>query len=556
MKIKSIGIIGGTQGLGARFAGYFEQKFPELEVMVSGRKTKVSNTRIVQCCDLVIFAVPISVTEQVIEECLPFSREDQIWTDFTSVKQQPVKAMLQSKSEVCGLHPLFGPLPNIEGQTLIYCPERISEDSLDNLLKLLGAFDLMAFSPKEHDDLMGIVQCASHMSDMVMGETLKNSGFGFETIWKVSSPSYRLKLEVMGRMFAQNPDLYADIATQNLSAPQFTNLFKRATDDLESTVANRDRERLIKKFDQTTDFLTPEFCEKSYNDSQSFLSNYTNKPRNNDEKIENQKAEVGIFGEPFSHTDEASSLMNIKGEASRRYFSNIFEVFDAVENGTVESGILPYENSREGSVFQTLDGLFEHPNIQIIEKVKKPIQQNLLGISGANLATIKTIISHPQALAQSKEFIRANFADITLKQEASTAVAGGMVQSAMDPSIAAIGSELLAQKLGLEVVQPDIQGEDNYTSFIRVARDAVQKSPDHVSFVFWFTGDKSGNLAQVLSLLASHKINLVKLDSRRASKEYGHYLFFIDAEADSKFFETIYSEIESMVGGLRILGGY
>ena len=78
---------------------------------------------------------------------------------------------------------------------------------------------------------------------------------------RLSSPSYRLKLEVMGRMFAQNPDLYADIATQNLSAPKFTNLFKQATDQLERVVANRDREALIESFESTKDYLTANFCE-------------------------------------------------------------------------------------------------------------------------------------------------------------------------------------------------------------------------------------------------------------------------------------------------------
>lgn len=236
MKIRSVGIIGGTQGLGARFATYFEKKFPDLEILVSGRETKITNNKIVQKCDLVIFAIPINVTESVIKACLSESRKNQIWADFTSIKQQPVEGMLKSQAQVCGLHPLFGPMPDIEGQPIIYSPVRIENDSLEALLALIANFDLVELEPKEHDDLMGIVQCASHFSDMVMGETLKNSGFDFETIWKVSSPAYRLKLQVMGRIFAQTPGLYADIAIENLSSLKYLQKFLTAAKELETVV--------------------------------------------------------------------------------------------------------------------------------------------------------------------------------------------------------------------------------------------------------------------------------------------------------------------------------
>ena len=87
MKINTIGVIGGTNGLGARLVSHWRQQCPDIEVFVSGRNTETTNTYIVQNCDLVIFAVPIQSTLAVMEDCSAASRPDQIWADITSIKK-------------------------------------------------------------------------------------------------------------------------------------------------------------------------------------------------------------------------------------------------------------------------------------------------------------------------------------------------------------------------------------------------------------------------------------------------------------------------------------
>ena len=103
-----------------------------------------------------------------------------------------------------------------------------------------------------------------------------------------------------------------------------------------------------------------------------------------------------------------------------------------------------------------------------------------------------------------------------------------------------------------------MQEAENRTRFVLIEKIAKKNKVDeelrHTSLVFWFSGDKSGNLAQVLTFLAEKDVNLTKLDSRRISKEYGGYLFFVDGKIVSKRFKALETELKSLCGGLQVLG--
>ncbi|HJJ37961.1 MAG TPA: prephenate dehydrogenase/arogenate dehydrogenase family protein, partial [Methanocorpusculum sp.] len=104
---KVVGIIGGFGGMGRLFSAVFERA--GYEVLCSGRKTPVSNEDIALTCDIVIVSVPIRDTVRVIGEIAPLLSEEQVLCDLTSIKTAPVEAMLRSKAQVIGLHPMFGP---------------------------------------------------------------------------------------------------------------------------------------------------------------------------------------------------------------------------------------------------------------------------------------------------------------------------------------------------------------------------------------------------------------------------------------------------------------
>lgn len=558
-----IGIIGGRNGIGAAFAAYFQDvcsKKQTLEVLVSGRETEKSNKKIVQECDLVIFAVPISVTLDVMEEMIPHSRKDQIWADFTSIKGPFVGKMLKSKAEVVGMHPLFGPMRDIRGHKVFVSPSRISKKSYQTIQDLFSDFELIEKSPEEHDLLMGVVQNVSHFSDFVMGETLRRIGMDIGEILEYSTPSYQLKLEVMGRMFDQSSDLYANIATENPKGALFSQIFTEVSEEFYQFVRSGDPTPLKHSFEAVNGYLGAEFCHAAHKHSQRFMHLYSPEVR---EEIP-EHFDVAIFGDRYSHTDEASEKLldglkkadqnNVSG-----YFYNIFEVFEAVSEGRCRYGIVPYENSTQGSVFDTLDGLFTHDSVKIVDLLEVDIEQHLLGLPGARLKEIQKIYSHPQALAQSKNWIVDNMDRIELINTSSTTRAGQRILQDSDARCGAIGSRYLAQGLGLEILKENLQLEGNRTKFVLLENVSIKylRGNGGVSFSVWFDSDRSGSLAGVLNFLAERNINLVKLDSRRANDaQYGGYWFFMDAEISIQDFRTYMKDLEAIVGGVKVLGSW
>ena len=579
MKIQKIGIIGGTNGLGQSFAKFFMNKYAEAKtILVSGRSTQITNQQIIEECDLVIFAVPIQATEELIKNSRQFVKKTQIWLDFTSIKSQPMEAMRMATQdhpqlEYCGMHPLFGPLDDISGQIIIYCPGQISDNNLLIIKQLFEDFKLFELTAEKHDKVMGVVQCVSHFSDFVLGKTLQNlaSELSVDELLKFSSPAYRVKIDLIGRMFAQNPALYSAISIQNKYGLKMQQAFIQAAQELEIILKQKDEQALETEFLNIGHYLGDKFCQTAWAKTQKFLE-YEGKIRADQlslsEKLKsreildnkNTKYIGAIFGEENSHTDEASYLFKERSaDTAVKYFKNIFEVFDAVEHKELEWGIVPFENSTKGSVFDTLDELFDRKNIVITAAKENEIIQNLIGLKSAKLSAIKTIISHPQALAQSQKFCRKNCPQAQVKNEYSTVIAANIVVQKQDATLAAIASKKTAQALGLTVLSSHIQEEENKTKFILIKhRDQINpKSYENLtitSFVFWFTADHAGNLANVLAFLADNKINLIKLDSRRASAKYGKYLFFLDAEISPDNFDKISKKLSNLVGGIKILG--
>ncbi len=562
--IKKIGIIGGRKGIGAVFVDFFSKKYKgEKKILFSGRKTKTTNRDIIKQCDLVIFAVPIAKTVEVISENIKYTKTNQILMDFTSIKQDPVKAMLKGKAEVCGGHPLFGPLPNILGQKFVLCRERISDKHWIEVCDIFSDFELLQTTSKKHDKIMGVVQNLSHFSDFVLGKTLKDAEIDLTEILKFSSPPYRIKLDLLARIFAQNPDLYADISSFNEEGRQFEKEFLKSCEFFVEKIKQKEKNIISKEFKAIQEFLGYDFCVKNLQRSQKLLD-YENKviqrAHMGAKDIEEKKSittKWAVFGNQFSHTDEASLFFR-KQTDSVSYYKNIFKVFNAIKENKSEYGVIPYENSNKGSIFETLDELFEANEVSIVGAYEKDISQNLLAVSDTKLSDIKTVLSHPQALAQSQKYLRKILPDAQFYNRRSTVIATQEVLYDQDRTKASIGSKLLASSLGLKVLVSDMQQGENKTRFIVISKNkkSLLENPQYTSFVFWFSGDKSGNLAKFLTSLAARNINLTKLDSRRAGVEYGGYLFFVDAKITKKEFDKVLPKLEQFCGGIKVLGHF
>jgi len=253
----AVGIIGGFGGMGRLFSSVFGRA--GYKVICSGRKTPISNADIASTCGLIIISVPIRDTVRVIEEIAPLLSEKQVLCDLTSIKTAPVDAMLRSKAQVIGLHPMFGPsVSGIAGQTIAASPARCDEKTQDALYRIFtneGA-KVCPMDPKEHDKIMSIVQGLVHFTTLSVAETIKNTGISLEAILPVMSPVYRIELDLVGRILGQDPALYADILQMNPETAGILETLSDSVASLKEIVDSGDPERFSAFFGKNSEVFS------------------------------------------------------------------------------------------------------------------------------------------------------------------------------------------------------------------------------------------------------------------------------------------------------------
>jgi prephenate dehydrogenase len=170
-------LLGSSAAWGRIFAGLFRQE--GYTVSVSGRNQRVDIPTMAERCQVILVSVPIGVTLEIIRRVGPLMQKGSLLMDLTSLKAEPVKAMLQSSpSEVIGLHLLFGPsVDAIGGNAIVICPARTGQwlDWLRNILTKHGV-TLVETTPERHDELMAMVQALNHLNSISMGMLLEEWG--------------------------------------------------------------------------------------------------------------------------------------------------------------------------------------------------------------------------------------------------------------------------------------------------------------------------------------------------------------------------------------------
>jgi len=238
------GIIGGTGQMGRFFAGVFEEA--GWEVIVSGTKTSLTNRDVAEMADLVMVSVPIHVTVGVIREVAGLLSEEQVFCDLTSLKVEPVRAMLESRAEVIGLHPMFGPgAASLRGQTIVATPARCGPETLEGLLSIFrdqGAAITLS-TPEAHDRMMAVIQGLTHFITLAKAEAIRRTGTDVGETLSFTSPVYRIELGFVGRLLAQDPGLYGDILQMNPVVPEVLSEFEEAVRTLRAIVESGDDER-------------------------------------------------------------------------------------------------------------------------------------------------------------------------------------------------------------------------------------------------------------------------------------------------------------------------
>ncbi|MBI5491312.1 MAG: prephenate dehydratase [Deltaproteobacteria bacterium] len=234
---------------------------------------------------------------------------------------------------------------------------------------------------------------------------------------------------------------------------------------------------------------------------------------------------------------------------------DIADVFDDVEKGRADFGVVPIENTTEGVVSHTLD-MFVTSNLKISAEVLLEISLALLNKSG-DPSDIAKVCSHPHALAQCKYWIKNNLPNALVFDVSSTAMAAQMASE--DAQTAAIASPAAASLYDLRVIEKNIEDNaNNFTRFLVIGQDQSKKTGADKTSVMFAIKDSPGALYSMLKPFASRGINLTKIESRPLKTKAWEYVFFVDLDGhitDSPVKEAV-AELEKSCSFLKVLGSY
>ncbi|MEQ1965127.1 bifunctional chorismate mutase/prephenate dehydrogenase [Xenorhabdus khoisanae] len=251
-------IVGGSGKMGKLFSRLLTLSSYEVRVLEVGDWDHAED--ILADAGMVIISVPIHLTEDIIRR-LPPLPEQCILVDLASIKHKPLNAMLDvHQGPVLGLHPMFGPdVGSFAKQVVVYCDGRYPE-AYQWLLEQISVWGarLHQISAEQHDKNMSFIQALRHFSTFSYGRHLAKEGIDLQQLLSLSSPIYRLELVMVGRLFAQDPQLYADII---MSSPENIELIRRYHQSFGQALEileNKDKSTFIASFNQVSEWFGDE----------------------------------------------------------------------------------------------------------------------------------------------------------------------------------------------------------------------------------------------------------------------------------------------------------
>ena len=257
-----IGIIGGTNGLGKTFARYLSEDGNE--VIITGRDVNTgakaseelgveyskNNAKTAEKCDIVIVAVPIASTNDVIEELAPHMQKGSLMMDVTSVKEGPTKKMEECLGEdvdFIPMHPIFGPrTPSLDGQVIVLTPT-YKGDWYRRIYNYLDRKNtrIMETTPENHDRMMAVVQVLTHFSYISTASAIEKLKIDIKDTEDYESPIYNLMIDTIARIVSQNPYLTYSIQHENKAGEQVRQAFADSVLELKDAISREDEEEFV-----------------------------------------------------------------------------------------------------------------------------------------------------------------------------------------------------------------------------------------------------------------------------------------------------------------------
>lgn len=295
--------------------------------------------------------------------------------------------------------------------------------------------------------------------------------------------------------------------------------------------------------------------QKSHLSQPSPLTEMIRKSRDETAKLFPKNAVVACQGIEGSYSQMAAD--KLFSMPSIIYFNTFEGVFNAVESGLCNYGLLPIENSTSGSVPQVYDLMKEH-HFHIAKSLKLKVQHSLFAKEGTSLKDLKEILSHTQALDQCSEFLKT-LKDVKLKVSENTAMAAKTVGESQESHIGAISSANCGPLYGLKAIKTQIENHgNNYTRFICISKDLEIYPDGNKISLMLSVSHEPGALFDLLSKFAANDINVSKIESRPIAGTDFEFMFYFDLEANvyEESVIRLMGELDQSLENFEFLGCY
>jgi prephenate dehydratase len=263
---------------------------------------------------------------------------------------------------------------------------------------------------------------------------------------------------------------------------------------------------------------------------------------------------VAYQGEAGAYSEEGARLL--WPDAEHRPLSSIRKVFEAVEVGRADFGLVPVDNSQAGSINETYDLFLKH-GLHLVGEAVTRVNHCLVALPGTALDDLEEVMSHPQAIAQCEEFLGA--LDVSVRADYDTAGAARRIADEKLQRVGAIASRRAADLYGLAVLAERVQTyPDNYTRFGALSRHPEPLVEPNKSSLVFGVGHVAGSLYRCLGAFAERHLNLNKLESRPRVGRPWEYVFYVDVEAPASAPAMVdaLAEVSEHATFTRLLGSY
>ncbi|WP_086975430.1 prephenate dehydratase [Archaeoglobus fulgidus] len=541
--------------------------------------------------DVIFVCTPMYALEEALEHIKREVKKEALLVDVSSVKKVSVPLFEESGFDFLSIHPMLGGDSEISLSNVIVVREsgREEEKVILEELRKCGAV-LSRLDVEEHDRKMAEIQGIAHFALVSMAdflrygkEELKYASPIFTVLYKLASRIINQNWEMYFQIQKNAEDVREEYLRRAMELHEkmkdresfreiFESLRKIYTDYESSTIilesykATKKAESIeeLRGLIKSIDSLILRLIERRIDAARQIarikmergepielkdveeeklwevMSKTTLNPvklkeifegimslaKEEEYKVAGVKYTIAVLGPQGSFSEEMA-LKLVGSRVPLRYCSTTDEIIKLVESGEVDYGLVPIENSVNGTVLPVIDALLNH-DVEVFGEAKLEVNHCLVAKRKIELKEIKTIYSHPQAVAQCMGFINNYLPSVAIRYTTSTSDAARM----LDDYSAAIMSENAARFYRLHVLRKGIQDLKgrNITRFYLIRRRSG-RSEGKITSLFFGVEDKPGALKDVLEVFHKKGFNLRKLESRPAGTGLGDYVFFVEVEA-------------------------